>query len=221
MVSTDDDSMSDSKRLTNALDALRSDDLLTQNEGVAAAIQIGATAVPALLALVTERGVNRGQVMYALAEIGDLRAQEAFLAGLEDGDEHARAYAAKGLARIGHPDAMAALLRNLNDAADELHLDRTPSVEALGESGPKAMPLLVDLLMDENEMTRLHSQRALELILSRRYGFRPGQGFPSPAAANKMRVQWQNNGDYDYAAEAPVRNESVAKWRRWLAEAKE
>jgi HEAT repeat protein len=213
--------MSESKRLTAALDALRSDDVLTQNEGVAATIQIGATAVPGLLALLTEGGVNRGQVMYALAEIGDARAQEAFLAGVEDDDERARAYAAKGLARIGHPDAIAALLRTLNDAADELHLDRTPSVEALGESGPKTMPLLVDLLMDENEMTRLHSQRALELIVSGRYGFRPGRGFPSSEAAEKMRTQWQNNGDYDYAANAQRRMKAVAKWRRWLADAKE
>lgn len=212
---------SDNKRLTDALNALRSDDLMTQNEGVAAAIQIGAAVVPGLLSLLEERGVNRAQVMYALAQIGDSRAEQAFLAGLKDGDERVRAYGAQGLVRINHPDAMAACVQTLNDAADKLHLDRTPSVEALGTMGLQAVPLLLDALMDNNEVTRLHAQRALELILSRRHGFRAGQGFPSTEAAEMMRTEWQHLGDYDFAADVQRRGDAVAKWRRWLTDAQE
>lgn len=212
---------SDSKRLMDALNALRSDDVMTQNEGVAAAIRIGSAAVPGLLSLLANRGISRAQVMYALAQIGDSRAQQAFLAGLKSADERERAYAAQGLVRIGHPDAIAACLQTLNDAPDPLHLDRTPSVAALGEMGLKPVPSLLESLMDKDETTRLHSQRALELILSRRHGFRSGQGFPSPEAEEKMRAEWRNNGDYDYGADAKRRGEAVAKWRQWLAEAKE
>lgn len=211
----------DSERLAAALNALRSGDVLTQNEGVTAATQLGAAAVAGLLSLLEERGVNRAQVIYALAQIGDSRAEHAFLAGLKDGDEHVRAYAAQGLARIGHPDAMIACMQTLNDAADEAHLDKTPSVAALGEMGLEAVPLLLDSLMDKDETTRLHSQRALELILNQRHGFRSGQGFPSAEAEEKMRTEWRNNGDYDYGADPQRRGEAVAKWRQWLAETKE
>ena len=215
------DLTSDSVRLAAALDALRSDDVLTQNEGVTVATQLGAAAVPGLLPLLEERGGNPAQVMYALAQIGDSRAEHAFLAGLKDGDERVRAYAAQGLARIGHTGAMVACMQTLNDAADEAHLDRTPSVAALGEMGLEAVPLLLESLMDKDETTRLHSQRALELILGRRHGFRSGQGFPSPEAEEKMRAEWRNNGDYDYGADSQRRGEAVAKWRQWLAETKE
>ena len=214
-------STTENKKLAAALDALRSDDVMTQNEGVDAAVQIGAAVVPGLLSLLEEREISRAQVMYALAQIGDSRAAQAFLSGIRDADEHVRAYAAQGLVRLGHSDAMTASLQTLNDGADPLHLDRTPSVEALGEMGLKAVPLLLDSLMDRNEMTRLRSQRALELILSRRHGLRPGKGFPSQAAAERMRAEWQANGDYDYAANVQRRGDAVEKWRRWLTNAKE
>jgi HEAT repeat protein len=211
----------DINRLAAALNAIRSDDVLTQNEGVAAAVQIGGTSVLGLLSLIDEPGVSRAQVMYALAKIGDVRAQQSFITRLLDSDERTRAYAAQGLVRIGHPDAMAACLRTLNDAADELHLDRTPAVEALGAMGLKPIPSLLDFLMDKDEMTRLRAQRTLELIMSRRHGFRPGQGFPSPDAGERMRAEWRVNGDYDYAANAQHRATAVAKWRQWLQTARE
>jgi HEAT repeat protein len=212
---------SDDAKLNAALTALRSEDVLTQNEGVSAAIRIGDAAVPGLLSLLEERGINRAQVMYALAQIGDTRAEPAFLAGLRDRDERVRAYSAQGLVRIDHPDAMAACFQTLNDAADELHLDRTPSVEALGMMGLQAVPLLLDALMDNDEMTRLHAQRALELLLSRRHGFHPGQGFPSTEATEGMRTEWQNLGDYDFTADEQHRGDAIAKWRRWLTDSLE
>ncbi len=87
--------------------------------------------------------------------------------------------------------------------------------------GLKAAPPLLDLLMTDDELTRLHAQRALEMILSRRHGFVPGQGYPSPEAEEAMRSEWHANGNYDYAADANARSESVAKWREWLKEAKD
>ena len=70
-------------------------DVLTQNEGVEAAIRVGVPAVPGLLAMLNESGVNRAQVMFALARIGDPRAAQAFVAGVRDADDRVRAYGAR------------------------------------------------------------------------------------------------------------------------------
>lgn len=205
----------ENETLKTALAQLRSDDVLVQNEGVASVIRIGADAVPALLPFLgDESAIRRSQAMYALARIADPGTAEAFQRGLEDQDERVRAYAAVGLARIGHPNAGVACLQTLNDAPGEAHLDMTPSVQALGEMGISVVPALLDLLMNEDEFTRLHAQRALELILNRRHGLGLGQG---PEAEEV----WQTNGNYNYATDAAARAASVVKWRRWLETAKE
>jgi hypothetical protein len=118
-------------------------------------------------------------------------------------------------------EELQAALRTLNVGADPLHADRTPAVEALGRMGLRAVPALLDRLVDENEMTRLRAQRALELVLSRRHGFIPGRGFPSPACEAAMRAEWQTNGDYHYDAPATVRCAAVERWRAWLNTARE
>jgi HEAT repeat protein len=216
-----DNSHANADRLSAALAAINSEDVLAQNEGVDLTIQLGRDAVSPLLALLEKGGSNREQVVFALSQIGDARAAEAFRAGLRDPNDRVRAYAAQGLARIGDPQATAAALQTLDDAADELHLDITPSVQTLGEMGLKVLPSLLDLLMDEDEMTRLHAQRAFDLILARRHGFVPGIGFPSPEAAERMRDEWRANGDYDYSAPARDRAVSVEKWRQWLKQVEE
>src|SRR5258705_2125940 len=93
--------------LTSALAQLRSDDVLVQNQGVEAAIQLGSPAIPGLLSLLAdERGAVRSQAMYALAQIAAPEAAQAFQRGLQDSDERVRAYAAQGLARLNHPQAL-------------------------------------------------------------------------------------------------------------------
>jgi HEAT repeat protein len=164
---------------------------------------------------------ERAAAMYALSQAAGPRSADEFRKALGDADERVRAYAAQGLVRIGDTGALAACLKTLNDAADELHLDMTPSVQALGEMGLKAAPALLELLLHDDEMTRLHAQRALELILSRRHGFRPGRGFPSRAAEEAMRAEWRANGDYDYSAEPEARARAMERWREWLARTKE
>jgi hypothetical protein len=72
-------------------------------------------------------------------------------------------------------------------------------------------------MMHDDETTRLHAQRALEMIVSRRYGFEGGKGFPNPESEQQARTDWQNNGNYDYTADAAARAIAVTKWRQWLA----
>jgi hypothetical protein len=201
--------------------ALCSADGARQNDGVAAAIGLGAAAVPVLLSLMQEPGVPRAQLVYALSEIGDPRARPAFAAALADADEAVRAYAARGLARLGDAAALDACLAALDDAAGPAHQDRTPAVDALGEMGLAAVPGLLDRLLADSDMTRLHAQRALESVLDRRHGFEPGRGFATPQHEAAARAEWQANGDYDHAASATQRAAAVTLWRRWLETARE
>lgn len=196
--------------------ALRSADVLRQNEGVSAAIALGASAVPVLLGVLAEPGIARSQVVYALAEIADARARQAFAAGLGDADEKVRAQSARGLARLGDPSAVDACLRVLNDDPDPLHLDQTPAVQALGALGLAAVPALLDRMAASDRTTRLHAQRALELVLARRHGFRPGQGFADPQAETAMRAEWTALGNYAHDAPAKRRAQAIQQWRQWL-----
>ena len=199
--------------------ALRSSDVSTQNDGVSAAIGLGAAAVPVLLALLDEPGIARAQVLYALAEIADARARQAYAAGLVDADEKVRAQSARGLARIGDPSAVDACLSALNDDPDPLHSDQTPAVQALGALGLAAVPGLLDRMNAADDMTRLRAQRAFELVLGRRHGFQPGRGFPSPQAEAAMRAEWSAHGNYAYDASAARRGKAIQKWRQWLTTA--
>ncbi len=189
--------------------ALHGTDPKAQNDAVAAAIDAGAEAVPALLLLFAEPEVARHQIVYALERIGDARAVAVFEAGLDDTDERVRAYAARGLAGIGHPGALAALLAKLNDAADPLHLDRTPAVDALAGFGLDAVGPLLERMLDDDAMTRLHAQRALQLIVAQRL---------RGVSAETLRTTWQQRGDYAWDAHPGPRRAAVEAWRTWLDE---
>jgi HEAT repeat protein len=83
---------------------------------------------------------------------------------LDDPDEDVRAQAAYRLAEIGDPYALDALIRTLDDGAGPNHVDITPSVSALGAMGDRALPALLEPLSADDELTRLHAQRALEAV---------------------------------------------------------
>jgi HEAT repeat protein len=193
---------------TLLLAALKGSDVVAQNDAIADAIRVGAQAVPILLSLWSEPGIARSQVMFALERIGDARAAEVFEAGVQDIDEHVRAYAARGLSRIGHPEAMTALLATLDDAADPLHLDVTPSVGAITTFGLAAVPALLDRMASEDSMSRLHAQRALQLIVS-------AHSNSDEKAAGAL---WQRNGSYDWEAADDQRRASIKSWTKWLKE---
>ena len=208
--------------LIAAMDKFRSDSVAVQNEGVQTALQAGKAALPHLLPLLQEqKAATRSQAMYVISRVGGSETTEVFKRGLQDEDERVRAYAAEGLVRANDPDALSACLQTLNDAPDLAHLDMTPAVESLSEMGLEAVPPLLDLLLDDDEMTRLHAQRALEGIVNRRHGFQSSRGFPTPAAEQEVRDEWQSNGSYDYAAPFTARAAAVEKWRTWLEEKKQ
>lgn len=82
--------------------------------------QIGDEAVPVLLKELKNGPAKRGFVLRALAATGSLSALEALQEGMQDtslpGYEHE--YIAKGLAKIGTPEAINSLKKALDTAAD-------------------------------------------------------------------------------------------------------
>jgi len=159
----------------------------------------------------------RAAAMDTLAGIAAGEAAPFFRQGLHDIDERVRSHAARGLVRMGHAEALAACLSTIDDNPDALHLDLTPSVHALGGMGIEAVAPLLELMSSSERDTRMHAQRALEIIVARRFGFVPGQGFPDGNARSAAERVWTDNGGYDFSANAGDRNASIVLWRRWLA----
>jgi len=160
---------------------------------------------------------TRAAAMDTLAGLAVVEAAPFLRQGLRDTDERVRSHAARGLVRIGHAEALPACLSTIDDNPDELHLDLTPSVHALGEMGIEAIAPLLELMSSGKRDTRMHAQRALEMIVARRFGFRPGRGFPDVNAESAARRVWVDNGGYEFSANAGDRNASIVLWRRWLA----
>ena len=115
------------------------------------------------------------------------------------------------------PDALWACLSTIDDAPDNLHVDQTPSMQALAAMDRPALPAIIDLLLSEDRMTRLHAERALERSRLMHHGFVFGiESKSTPGAEEKTRAEWQANGAYDFEAPLPRRIESVRRWRSWL-----
>jgi HEAT repeat protein len=206
------------EQLQTAIDEIASPNPRLRAEAIDKLVALGADSTESLIALARDAADDvRAAAMDALARIAAAAAAAAFRDGLRDRDERVRSHAARGLARIGHADALQACLSTIDDNPDQLHLDLTPSVHALGDMGLQAVAPLLDLMGSAERDTRMHAQRALETIVARRFGFQPGRGFPDPNAENAYGDLWKANGDYDFAAAAGRRDAAIVRWRRWLA----
>jgi HEAT repeat protein len=155
---------------------------------------------------------RRAEAVRTLAESSGAAAADALRQALEDPDERVRAAAAVGLAQVGDPGALDALIRTIDDAPDPMHLDSTPAVGALGAMGSEAVPPLLDLLESSEQLTRLHAQRALELAVYRRHGFVPGRGFPNDEAEEAAREELTSS-DYRFDAEPAARAAAIERLR--------
>lgn len=213
---TKDSPTSAEQQIREAIAALRADDVSVQNRALEQLLQLGEAVVPALIQEYQTPGANQRQVMFLLSRLGDDRAVETFMEELAHDDEQVRAYAAQGLVHLNHPSALEACLQTINDGADELHLDITPAVTALADMGLQAVPALLELMMSDDEATRLHAQRALELFIDKRHGFMASRGFPSPQHEQAARNEWKANGDYDYLSDETTRTAAVGKWKEWF-----
>lgn len=111
---------------------------------------------------------------------------------------------------------VAELLKRIDEAPDELHVDLTPAADELVTIGRPALPGLLNLMASSKAETRLHAQRAFEGILMAEMGFVPGRGFSTTDGENRFRALWAGQGSYDWNADEDARERSLAAWRAWL-----
>lgn len=105
---------------------------------------------------------------------------------------------------------IARLVASLDEDADPLHSDYTPSVSALSIRGVPAARAVLHLLDVDDQMTRLHAQRVVEGVVSHEFGFRSGSGFPSREmddAARRWIVAW----GYAYDGPSAHRREGITR----------
>lgn len=139
---------------------------------------------------------------------------DRYLAELDDADEHVRSRAAAALHRLGHPKAVEACLRTLDDEADPLHADHSPSVRCLIEIGWPALGPVFEHLSAEGYLHRARAQRAAEGITKRRFGF---DGTAWPPGALERWLAWAERIDYEADAPADRRAVGLARLRAWIA----
>jgi len=108
------------------------------------------------------------------------------------------------------------LIRTINDDADILHSDYTPSVNRLIEIGMPSVDPVLELMLSDDEETRVHAQRVLTDITARQHGFTPGRGW-SVRQQHEWRDFWIQLGALNWNDPIEKRRESVRLWREWLS----
>jgi hypothetical protein len=112
------------------------------------------------------------------------------------------------------------LVRTINDKPDVLHSDHTPAGDRLIKFGTPAIPRMLDLMLSDDESTRLRAQRVLEGITLEKHGFVFGRGWPSGDSHKedaRFRAFWKSLGDLDWQASRTDRERAVKLWREWVA----
>lgn len=108
------------------------------------------------------------------------------------------------------------LVRSLNADPDKAHSDYTPAVHKLIEIGEPALNAVLDLLLVEDEVTRLRAQRVIEGVTMQTYGFRFGLGWSNEQGSAEWQRLWEAMGNLDYKAPTESRIQSVQLWKQWL-----
>jgi HEAT repeat protein len=101
----------------------------------------------------------------ASREIGDPASADIFARFLDAPDERLRAFAVRGLARIGDARASDALVRTIDDYPDVLHHLFTLAVVELIALGHAALPLVVPLLSAPDADTRVRAFLVIRRIV--------------------------------------------------------
>jgi HEAT repeat protein len=123
-------------------------------------------AVPALVDALMDATL-REDAARVLKKLGDSRATDALMEGLQASNWIVRRHAAEALGKIGDPRCLDSLIQAL---ADEDWLVRRNAAESLARfKDSRAIDPLVPLLEDENEMVRDTAEGALASL-----GWTPG-----------------------------------------------
>jgi len=116
-----------------------------------------------------------------------------------------------------HSNSISSLAHHINEDADLLHAEYTPSVRELIRRGHCAIPYMLDLMINKDQETRLRAQTVIEGITLRDHGWIPGEGWPGPDMEKGYNSFWRSLGNLQFDSDPSARLRSVAMWRRWYA----
>ncbi|KAB8153574.1 hypothetical protein EZY14_010085 [Kordia sp. TARA_039_SRF] len=118
-----------------------------------------------------------------------------------------------------HSNTVRSLIEEINTAPDKLHPDYTPAVHELVNYVNEAIKAVLPLLNSDNIWERYRAQRVVEGVISRRFGWKAGQGYPKDADGEQQFLAlWEANGNYNAEASEEERLASIQKWKDWLTE---
>jgi hypothetical protein len=183
-----------------------------------ALLRQGPAAVEALLAaLGRDPGLElRTQILRILSELKDERAHETFRRALDSNQEDLRAIGARGLHRLGAPEALDACIATIDDSPDPLHCDVTPSAQALSEMGLSALPAILPLLGSANDRTRQRAQKVLETVTFKEVSAAVKPRPLSDRARAEWADLWKRNGSYRWDGPTEARKAAIERWQQWL-----
>jgi hypothetical protein len=115
-----------------------------------------------------------------------------------------------------HNDVLESLAQTIDDDADPLHADFTPSVSKLIRKGLPGARAVLHLLDAPRRLTRLRAQRVIEGVVMMRNGWKPGRGYPDETGQEETKALLKANGSYRADASPEERHSAIEKWRQWL-----
>jgi hypothetical protein len=76
---------------------------------------------------------------------------------------------------------------------------------------------MLDLMLSEDEDTRIHAEHVLSGVTMTMFGYVHGKGWPQPDDNERCNAFWKSLGDLSADQPKKQREKSVGLWREWLA----
>lgn len=120
-----------------------------------------------------------------------------------------------------HKKLIDSLLLTIDANPDPLHTDYTPSVHQLSELGIPALETVLPLLNSQKAHTRMNAQSVFEGVISRQFGFIPGQGYTIKGGEEKVKTIFNEIG-YDWQdTTVDNRLKAIEHLKKWIINNKE
>ena len=156
--------LKDARAVLPLTNALRDTDRAVREAAVGALSSLGSVSVPALAGCLTDPALQVQEAASAiLASLADARVLAPLMQALGSRDWIVRMHLAKGLGRIGDPDAVPALMPLLQDKVKAVREEASSALAAIGVA---AMAGLIEALQHDDWLVRLHAVEALGKLKS-------------------------------------------------------
>ncbi|MDR4478429.1 MAG: HEAT repeat domain-containing protein [Nitrospira sp.] len=156
--------LKDARAVLPLTSALRDADRAVREAAIGALSALGPVSVPALAGCLGDPALQVQESASAiLASIADARVFRPLIDALGSRDWIVRMHAAKGLGRIGDPEAVAALMPLLQDKVKAVREEVSGALAAIGTA---AVEGLIHALEHDDWLVRLHAVEALGKLKS-------------------------------------------------------